>query len=564
MKNIPFLIIGLSLLFFSNNASCSAIGENGSGVKPATGAQNTLNIMCSPELYTLSTNWAAEYRKIYPEIKIAINIAGENQVIAGNNLGFFSDETSATLNNESIWKMVIGRDAIVPVVNAKNPLMNELNRKGITNAAFAKLITDPQNRQWGALIENGQNVPVHFYILNNDAVIKSVQKFTGVIEEGAINNIALSANELISAIQNDIYAIGFCRLTDVRKATSNELIDNIQLLPIDKNGNGRMDNFEKIYGNLNNFTRGVWLGKYPHTLQSGIYVTASTIPTDKNEMAFLTWVLNEGQQYLNINGYTELSSNESESNISALIGSDLVLVQPEESSAARYWFPVLMAVLFTLVVISLAFRMLRKKKPAYSDANIHITSVLNENTIEAPGGLYFDKTHTWAFMEKDGIVRVGIDDFLQHITGKLTGIRMKSAGERISKGEKIITVVRDGKQLNIYAPVSGKIMEQNQALISDPSKINSSPYADGWVYKIEPKNWLREIQFLFMAEKYKEWLSDEFTRLKDFFAASVKTNSTVYAHIILQDGGELTDNVLADMEPEVWEDFQTNFINTSL
>jgi hypothetical protein len=93
--------------------------------------------------------------------------------------------------------------------------------------------------------------------------------------------------------------------------------------------------------------------------------------------------------------------------------------------------------------------------------------------------------------------------------------------------------------------------------------MNSSPFTDGWVYLIEPKNWLREIQFLSMGENYQEWLQAEFTRLKDFFAASVRSNTAVYAHIILQDGGELTDNVLADLEPEVWEDFQTKFIDTS-
>jgi len=183
--------------------------------------------------------------------------------------------------------------------------------------------------------------------------------------------------------------------------------------------------------------------------------------------------------------------------------------------------------------------------------------------MDVPKGLYFDKTHTWAFMEQDGNVRVGIDDFLQHITGKLTKIRMKEAGEKVRKGEAIVTIIRDGKQLNIYAPISGTILAQNESLMTDSAILNSSPFFKGWVYQIEPKNWLREVQFMFMGEKYTDWLRDEFVRLKDFIAASVRTDEMVYAHVILQDGGELTDNVLADMGPEVWEDFQTRFIDTS-
>jgi len=67
-----------------------------------------------------------------------------------------------------------------------------------------------------------------------------------------------------------------------------------------------------------------------------------------------------------------------------------------------------------------------------------------------------------------------------------------------------------------------------------------------------------------MAEKYKLWLQDEFIRLKDFLSTSVRSNENVYAHLVLQDGGELTDHILADLDPEVWEDFQTNFIDTSI
>jgi hypothetical protein len=66
-----------------------------------------------------------------------------------------------------------------------------------------------------------------------------------------------------------------------------------------------------------------------------------------------------------------------------------------------------------------------------------------------------------------------------------------------------------------------------------------------------------------MGDKYAEWLRDEFMRLKDFITDSVKSNSHAYAHVIIQDGGELTDNVLADLDPKIWEDFQTRFIDVS-
>ena len=164
-------------------------------------------------------------------------------------------------------------------------------------------------------------------------------------------------------------------------------------------------------------------------------------------------------------------------------------------------------------------------------------------------------------MEKEGSVKVGIDDFLQHVTGGLSRIEMKNPGEKIRKGDKLLTVIRNGKQLHLYSPVTGTISAQNNNLVKDSSLLNSAPYTEGWVYAIEPTNWLREIQFLSMAESYKTWLKDEFSRLKDFFASALTTHTPEYAHVVLQDGGILQDNILADLDPRVWEDFQTKFID---
>jgi len=100
-------------------------------------------------------------------------------------------------------------------------------------------------------------------------------------------------------------------------------------------------------------------------------------------------------------------------------------------------------------------------------------------------------------------------------------------------------------------------------LVKNTSALNASPYYYGWVYLIEPSNWRRETQFMFMAERYAEWLKYEFIRVKDFFAASLQAKNLEYSHVVLQDGGDLVDHILAEFGPEVWEDFQTKFIDSS-
>jgi glycine cleavage system H lipoate-binding protein len=261
-------------------------------------------------------------------------------------------------------------------------------------------------------------------------------------------------------------------------------------------------------------------------------------------------------------GYSDLASVEKNLNLAALNATETETATAAPKTASG------LIILFSLIVaagliIAIAVRSRNKTKNVSRPVTARIKSFLDEKSMLAPAGLYFDKTHTWAFMEKDGIVRVGIDDFMQHLTGTITRIVMREPGEYVRRGEKIVTIIQEGKQLILYAPVSGKIRSQNTDLYIDSSLLNISPYADGWIYLIEPANWTREIQFMFMADKFGEWIRNEVIRFRDFLAGSVRIASPVYAHAIMQDGGELTDNPLEGLGPEVWEEFQTNFINVS-
>ena len=164
-----------------------------------------------------------------------------------------------------------------------------------------------------------KNVPAQIYMIDNEFIKASIADFTKT-DPSSINGIKLATSaDLISAVQNDIYAIGFCKLKDIRKANTNEMVENISLLPIDKNSNGRIDNFENIYKSPDTFSRGVWIGKYPNSLCGSIYAISSVKPADKNALAFLTWVIADGSQFLNTNGYNDLASNERLSNLNILM-----------------------------------------------------------------------------------------------------------------------------------------------------------------------------------------------------------------------------------------------------
>jgi glycine cleavage system H lipoate-binding protein/ABC-type phosphate transport system substrate-binding protein len=564
MKNISILIIGLSLTLYAGTAFPQSRSDNPKDIPANQAGNNAVKVLSSPELYQLSLNLVNEFNKLNPSAAISLDRFGDNQVQSVEHLSLVSEQYTGSVNDPVKWKMVIGRDVVVPVINARNPMLSLLYTHGISSQRFAQLFREPSKMKWSSIVSDGQNAPIQLIIPDNKEIIACLGEFSKVPVSEISGKLTGKTEDVFAAVQKDIFAIGFSTLNALKAYSQQSGNENIRLLPVDKNGNGRMDTFENIYRNTDEFTHGVWIGKFPATLSECIYAVAPAKPTNQIELAFLTWVLTDGQSLLNANGYCELASIEKQTNATSLINATTNDTQALRTASSPQSWPVILTVLVLAGIFVSIFMYSRKRaKSFHAEQEIQVAPFLVEHAMDVPKGLFFDKTHTWAFMEQDGNVRVGIDDFLQHVTGKLTKIRMKEAGEKVRKGETIMTIMREGKQLNIYAPISGTILAQNEILLEDSAIINSSPFFKGWVYQIEPKNWLRETQFMLMGERYADWLRDEFARLKDFITASIRKDNLVYAHVILQDGGELTDNVLAELGPEVWEDFQTHFIDTS-
>jgi len=557
--------LSISLLLFI----CNSLYSNYSGSRNNPEPGDSLKILTTPDLYKLSVKWAIEYNRLFPGANVkVISVADQEKtedLIKKGGIGFFSNESYAGLKNESIWKVVVGRDVIVPVINAKNPFMEEINLHGISPDGLMAFLNTEDSRNWEDLIKSANNVKADYYCINDESTLKSLAWFfkTDVARIGGKN--LGNADEIISKIQKDPYAIGFCKLINVIDFENQSMIENIKLLPIDRNGNGLIDSNEKIYDDINEFSRGVWIGKYPKALFSNIYTVAKGQPENVNEIAFIKWILTDGQKYLSGNGYSDLLVSERQNSSDKLFTARLYA---GASTGEKNLLKSLMFIIATVILISLiantVARQRKRKKAVVKITTLASHPALDKNSLIIPKGIYFDKTHTWAFLEENGNVKVGIDDFLQHITGKITRIKMKDPGKKVKKGEEILSIIQNGKQLNLYAPISGTIIEQNMALDMNSSSLNSSPYNDGWIYRIEPSNWSRESQLLFMADKQKEFIIKEFLRLKDFLMTALASDTGKYApQVILQDGGEISDGVLSDMGPEIWEDFQTNFIDPS-
>lgn len=187
--------------------------------------------------------------------------------------------------------------------------------------------------------------------------------------------------------------------------------------------------------------------------------------------------------------------------------------------------------------------------------------VLSAAILKVPQGCFYCKNHTWAYLEKSGSAKVGLNDLLMHITGEVNLRPLRNPGDEILKGELLAEVDQNGKSLQIFSPISGKILGANTALSMNYHLLSEDPYGKGWIYDVKPTNWVAETASLYFADEATNWLKKELERYKDFLAMNLAKSMPETSYAVLQDGGELIDNSLSDLPGELWQDFQKEFLN---
>ena len=100
-----------------------------------------------------------------------------------------------------------------------------------------------------------------------------------------------------------------------------------------------------------------------------------------------------------------------------------------------------------------------------------------------PSNLQYTKDHEWAKIE-NGVATIGITDFAQGELGDIVFVEFPEVGKSFNAGDAFGTIEAVKTVTDLFSPISGKIVAINEGLDSDPGKVNSDPYGDGWLVKI--------------------------------------------------------------------------------
>ncbi len=124
-----------------------------------------------------------------------------------------------------------------------------------------------------------------------------------------------------------------------------------------------------------------------------------------------------------------------------------------------------------------------------------------------PVELKYSKSHEWTRHNDDGSVTVGISDSAQDQLGDMVFIEVPEVGQTVTAEEACAVVESVKAASDVYAPVSGEVVEVNESLVDSPEAVNQDAYGAGWLFRIQPSE-VTELDVLMDGDAYAAFLED--------------------------------------------------------
>lgn len=171
---------------------------------------------------------------------------------------------------------------------------------------------------------------------------------------------------------------------------------------------------------------------------------------------------------------------------------------------------------------------------------------------QVPENVRYHAGHTWALSESRELVRVGLDDFASKLIGKIESIALPQRGRWVRQGQKIWTIIRDGKSVDMVSPIEGTISDVNEAVVKDPDLARKDPYGEGWLVTVQAPDSKINFRNLLGGTLARAWTEDSALRLR-------KRMPVAMAVALAQDGGVAVDDLSAHLPDEDWATLTKEF-----
>lgn len=307
-QTITLMFIFAFLVLTSCNSKRTNTNTNGK-------LEGKISISGAFALYPLAVKWADEFKKIHPEVMIDVSAGGAGKGITDAlsgmvDLGMVSRGINAAEVAKGAFTIAVTKDAVLPTISDKNPVLAELKQKGITKERLAQIFLSGNINSWGTnlvKVDNKAQGKINVYTRSDACGAGEMWgKYLGKNQE-ALKGVGVFGDPGIAdAVKKDPLGIGYNNMIFAYDIQTHKFYPGIAVIPLDINGNGKVDKEEDFYGTLDEVIAAIKDGRYPSPPARDLYFVSKGKPGNPVLTAFLNWILTDGQKYVNESGYVQL------------------------------------------------------------------------------------------------------------------------------------------------------------------------------------------------------------------------------------------------------------------
>jgi len=313
LKKILILLLAVTVIIGCKSRK-SAPAENISKAVPEENISGEFTISGAYALAPLINKLADGFMNIHRDVKISVLETGTGQGIADlidkkTDLAMISRPLLDDEKDSGIWLIPVAKDGVAIIVNDRNPYMPGLMKQGLSPDEIQQLFTSPVTPSWGALLDTSGSVKPEVYIRADESGASDVLAGFCFRKASDLKGTGVTGDmEMINSVSKNPLAVGYCNLSFAFEAPSGKRKENIQIIPFDLDFDNTIGRTETPFKDLETAHRSIWLGIYPESLCRELTIGSLGTPGNPAVLAFLGYIIGDGQEFVKNLGLCELSS----------------------------------------------------------------------------------------------------------------------------------------------------------------------------------------------------------------------------------------------------------------
>ena len=304
----------LTISILTTLFSLSCVPKKTNSYDSETGYSGNISISGAFALYPIVVLWSEDFKKIHPNVRFNISAGGAGKGITDvltdmMDIGLVSRDLHQQELTKGALPIFVAKDAVLGTYNAKHPNAGLIKERGLTQRELEGIFVTHSYKKWNDIDPRFVDLPIRAYVRSDAAgAAETWAKFFGQNQED-LKGIGIFGDPgLAQAVKDEPMAIGFNNINYVYDLTSKRTAADIDVIPLDKNGNGKIDEDENFYNTIDELTTAVAAGKYPSPPSRPLAFVVKKDNINPLVQAFIRFVLDKKQQgHLLANGYVPMT-----------------------------------------------------------------------------------------------------------------------------------------------------------------------------------------------------------------------------------------------------------------